>query len=50
MELIRQNQDVRNMRCQRMATRFPISLLFKLIVLECDHHECWEKGKWLFRM
>ena len=25
MKVIRQNQDIRNMRCQKMATRFSIS-------------------------
>ena len=30
------------MRCQKVATRFSIPLLFKLIALNCDHHECWE--------
>jgi hypothetical protein len=47
--VMRQNYDIRNMRCQKMATRFSIPLLFKLIGLECDHHECCER-KWLFRM
>jgi len=50
MNVIRQNQNIRNMRCHFLATRFSILLLFKLIAAECDHHECWEREKWLFRM
>ena len=50
MEVIRQNQDIDNMRCHFLATRFSIPLLFKLIVLDCDHHEFLEREKWLFLM
>ena len=50
MEVIRQNQDIRNMRCQKMATRFSIPLLFKLIALECDCHATKKREKWPVRM
>ena len=48
--MIRQNQDIRNMHCQKMATRFSIPSLFNLLDLDYDSHNHEKRRKWVLRM
>jgi hypothetical protein len=45
MEVIRQNQDIRNMRCPKRQRAFQSFYFLKLIALNCDSHKRGEREK-----